>query len=96
MRELKPCKCKNLEKPLVFEGFWGPMGVDRAEVDRAVDLARTLLSGAQGLGPRARDPIGPWGPRGPTRKALSRAKKALRSLTSTARPPTAPKGFIEL
>ena len=33
--------------------------VDRAEVDRAVDLARTLLSGAQGPGPRARDPIGP-------------------------------------
>ena len=33
--------------------------VDRAAVDRVVDLARTLLSGAQGPGPRARDPIGP-------------------------------------
>ena len=32
--------------------------VDRAAVDRAVDLARTLLSGAQGPGPRAGDPIG--------------------------------------
>ena len=35
------------------------MAVDHAAVDRAVDLARTLLSGAQGPGPRARDPIGP-------------------------------------
>ena len=42
--------------------------VDRAAVDRAVDLAQTLLSEAQGPGPRARDPIGPWGPRGPTPK----------------------------
>ena len=33
--------------------------VDRAAVDREVDLARTLLSGAQGSGPRAGDPIGP-------------------------------------
>ena len=31
--------------------------VDRAAVDRAVDLARTLLSGAQGPGPRAGDPV---------------------------------------
>ena len=35
-------------------------------VERAVDLARTLLSGAQGPGPRAGDPVGPLGPRGPT------------------------------
>ena len=32
--------------------------VNRAAADRAVDLARTLLSGAQGPGPRAGDPIG--------------------------------------
>ena len=37
----------------------GHAAVDRAAVDRAVDLARTLLSGAQGPGPRDRDPIGP-------------------------------------
>ena len=36
----------------------GHAAVDRA-VERAVDLARTLLSGAQGPGPRAEDPIGP-------------------------------------
>ena len=29
------------------------------KVDRAVDLALTLLSGAQGPRPRPRDPIGP-------------------------------------
>ena len=34
------------------------VAVSRAAVDRAVDLARTLLSGAQGPGPRAGDPIG--------------------------------------
>ena len=57
---------------LAFSGFWlsvvfgfqwlsafGGLHRDRAAVDRAVDLALTLLSGAQGPGPRARDPIGP-------------------------------------
>ena len=51
---------------MVFEGFSHMQGifqalelVDRAAVDRAVDLARTLLSGAQGPGPRAGDPVGP-------------------------------------
>ena len=57
---------------LAFGGFWlsvafgfqwlsafGGLHRDRAAVDRAVDLALTLLSGAQGPGPRARDPIGP-------------------------------------
>ena len=57
---------------LAFGGFWlsvafgfqwlsafGGLHCDRAAVDRAVDLALTLLSGAQGPGPRARDPIGP-------------------------------------
>ena len=56
----------------LFGGFWlsvvfgfqwlsafGGLHRDRAAVDRAVDLALTLLSGAQGPGPRARDPIGP-------------------------------------
>ena len=57
---------------LASGGFWlsvafgfqwlsafGGLHRDRAAVDRAVDLALTLLSGAQGPGPRARDPIGP-------------------------------------
>ena len=48
----KTCICKNLEKPLVFQGFWGPEGVDRAAVDRAVDDAAIFnILGAQG--PRA-------------------------------------------
>ena len=61
---------KNIEKNvrILILGIIGILGyslrlghaaVDCAEVDRAVDLALTLLSGAQGPGPRARDPIGP-------------------------------------
>ena len=49
-------------KVFAHAGFWIFQAlklVDRAAVDRAVDLARTLLSGAQGPGPRAKDPIGP-------------------------------------
>ena len=48
---------------VVFGFQWlsafGGLHRDRAAVDRAVDLALMLLSGAQGPGPWARDPIGP-------------------------------------
>ena len=51
-----------IQKPYFLEGktkILGHAAVDRAAVEHAVDLTRTLLSGAQGLGPRAGDPSGP-------------------------------------
>ena len=41
----------------------GHAAVDRAAVDRAVDLARTLLSGAQGQGPGLGTQLAPGDPR---------------------------------
>ena len=57
-------------KVFAHAGFWIFQAlklVDRAAVDRAVDLARTLLSGAQGPGARAQGrgaswPLGTQGP----------------------------------
>ena len=42
-----------------------------------IDLALTLLSGAQGPGPRARDPIGTQGPRGAPLQAQGRSERPL-------------------
>ena len=50
---------KNIGFAYENQGFSYSLRLNHAAVDRAVDLARTLLSGAQGLGPSARDPIGP-------------------------------------
>jgi hypothetical protein len=57
-----PCYLKDI----LYSLHLGHAAVDGAAVDRAVDLARTLLSGAQGPGPRAGDPVGPLEPNGPT------------------------------